>query len=179
MSAALRRLDPGPLVRSAPIALPQLLALLALVTLSAAEGGFPLEHWAPAGVLVALLLIVALFALPVRGPRPSGSRAANGLLVAFALWTAASLLWADDQGAAAVATTRTALLAGTFVLFSRWHHSPRSAHTVLTILTAGLGLLVWAAVYHLAAADDLDPWFLFDRLLEPVGYVNAGATFWG
>lgn len=179
MSSALRRLDPGPLLRSAPIALPQLLALLALVTLSAAEGGFPLEHWAPAGVLIALLLVVALFALPLRGPRPKGSRLAIWLVVAFAVWTAASLLWADDRGAAAIASTRTALLAATFVLFARWRHSPRSAHTVLAVLAAGLGVLAWAAVYQLSAATDLDPWFLYDRLLEPIGYVNAGAAFWG
>ncbi len=179
MSAALRRLDPAPLLRSAPIALPQLLALLTLVILSAAEGGFPLEHWAPAGVLIALLLIVALFALPVGPTRPAGSRVAIGLIAGFAIWTAASVLWADDQGVAAIATTRTALLAATFVLFARWRHTPRTAHLVLTLLTVGLGVLAWAAVYQLSAATDLDPWFLYDRLLEPVGYVNAGAAFWG
>lgn len=178
MSASLRRLDPSPLVRSAPIALPQILALVAIVTLSAAEGGFPLEHWAPAGVLVALLLLVSMIALPARD-RPSGSQLAIGLIGGFAIWSALSLLWADDRGAAAIGATRTILLATTFVLFARWRHSPKSAHTVLTVLAAGLGILAWAAVYQLATADDLDPWFLYDRLLEPVGYVNAGAAFWG
>lgn len=177
-STALRRFDPAPLLRSAPIALPQVLALVAIVTLSAAEGGFPLEHWAPAGVLVALLLVVSLFALPAT-TRPSGSRIAIALIGAFAIWSAMSLLWADDRGAAAIAATRTVLLASTFILFARWRHTPKSAHTVLTVLAAGLGILAWAAVWQLATADDLDPWFLYDRLLEPVGYVNAGAAFWG
>lgn len=178
MSASLRRLDPAPLLRSAPIALPQILALLAIVTLSAAEGGFPLEHWAPAGVLVALLLVVSMYALPATS-RPSGSRIAISLVGGFAIWSALSLLWADDRGAAAIAATRTILLATTFILFARWRHTPKSAHTVMTVLAAGLGVLAWAAVVQLATADDLDPWFLYDRLLEPVGYVNAGAAFWG
>lgn len=178
MSSAARRFDPAPLLRSAPIALPQGLALVAIITLSAAEGGFPLEHWAPAGVLVALLLVVSMFALPAT-TRPAGSRAAIALIGGFAIWSALSLLWADDRGAAAISATRTILLATTFILFARWRHTSRSAHTVLTVLTAGIGILAWAAVYQLATADNLDPWFLYDRLLEPVGYVNAGAAFWG
>ena len=179
MTTVLGRLDPWPTLRSAPIVLPQLLALLALVTLSAAEGGFPLEHWAPAAVLVSLLLAVSLFALPVGARRPAGSRAAILLISGFALWTVASMLWADDRGAAAIAGTRTALLAATFVLFARWRQSPRTASFVLAVLTAGLGIFAWGILFELRGTTDLDAWFLYDRLLEPVGYVNAGAAFWG
>ncbi|MDO9355773.1 MAG: hypothetical protein Q7T55_18895, partial [Solirubrobacteraceae bacterium] len=179
MSSLARRFDPWPTLRGAPIALPQLLAILALVTLSAAEGGFPLEHWAPAAVLVALLLIVSIVALPAGRRRSKSSRAAIVLIAAFAVWTAASITWADDLGAAAVASTRTALFAATFVLFARWRHAPRTASVVMTVLTAGLGILAWGVLFKLRGADSLDDWFLYDRLLEPIGYVNAGAAFWG
>ncbi len=179
MSSLARRLDPWPTLRGAPIALPQLLAILALVTLSAAEGGFPLEHWAPASVLISLLLMVSLVALPVGDRRPALSTPANLAIVGFAVWTAASLLWSDDVGAAAVAATRTALLAVTFVLFSRWRHAPRAASVVVTVLTAGLGVFAWGVLFELRTAEGLDGWFFYDRLLEPIGYVNAGAAFWG
>jgi hypothetical protein len=180
MTAVLRRLDPWPTLRSSPISLPQLLALLALVTLSAAEGGFPLEHWAPGAVLISLLLVVAIVALPLPDDRrAAGSRVAIVCIAGFAVWTAASLLWSDDKGAAAIASTRTGLLAATFVLFARWRHTPRTAALILTILTAGLGAIAWGVMVELHGATNLDPWFLYDRLLEPIGYVNAGAAFFG
>lgn len=178
MSSALRRLDPWPLLRGAPIALPQLLALLALITLSAGEGGYPLEHWAPAAVIVHLLLLVALITLPARSPS-AWSRAAIALVVAYGGWTVLSISWADDQGAAAIAATRTAMMVSTFALFTRWRHAPSSALAVLTAAVAGLGVLTWGVVIALLAETNIDPWFLFDRLLEPVGYVNASAAFWG
>ncbi|MDQ8046828.1 MAG: O-antigen ligase family protein, partial [Solirubrobacteraceae bacterium] len=178
MSVTLRRFDPSTLVRNAPIALPQVLGLLALVTLSAAEGGYPISDWAPAAVLIELLLVVALAALPVRRRAP-GSRAAILLVTGFAIWSGLSILWADDRGAAADATTRTALLAATFVLCARWRHAPRASSVIITLLTGGLGIIAWGVLIRLHGATDLDPWFLYDRLLEPIGYVNAGAAFFG
>lgn len=179
MTQGLRRLDPGPLIRSAPIALPQLLALLALIVLSAPEGGYPLEQWGPAAVVIQLLLILALVLVPVGPRRPPFTRLAMAGIAGYAIWSALSISWAADQGAAAHATTRTALLAATFVLFARWRHTPRSALTITTAATLGLGLVTWGTVANLLTTSDLDPWFFFDRLLEPVGYVNAGAAFWG
>lgn len=179
MTQRLRRLDPGPLIRSAPIALPQLLALLALIVLSAPEGGYPLEQWGPAAVLIQLLLLLALVLLPVRDRRPAFSRIAIAGIAGYAIWSALSISWAADQGVAAHAATRTALLAATFVLFARWRHTPRSALTITTAATIGLGLVTWGTIVNLLTTSDLDPWFFFDRLLEPVGYVNAGAAFWG
>jgi hypothetical protein len=179
VSHGLRRLDPGPLIRSAPIALPQLLALLALIVLSAPEGGYPLEQWGPAAVLIQLLLLLALVLLPVGDRRPPYSRLAIAGIVGYAIWSGLSIAWAADQGAAAHATTRTALLAATFVLFARWRHAPRSALTIIAATTVGLGLVTWGTIVNLLTTSDLDPWFFYDRLLEPVGYVNAGAAFWG
>lgn len=179
MSHGLRRLDPGPLIRSAPIALPQLLALLALIVLSAPEGGYPLEQWGPAAVLIQLLLLLALVLLPVGARRPPYSRIAMAGIAGYAVWSALSISWAADQGAAAHATTRTALLAATFVLFARWRHAPRSALTIIAAATIGLGVVTWGTIINLLTTSDLDPWFFYDRLLEPVGYVNAGAAFWG
>ncbi|MEH3054393.1 MAG: O-antigen ligase family protein [Patulibacter minatonensis] len=178
-SLRLRRLDPGPFLRSAPIALPQLLALLALVVLSAPEGGYPLEQWGPAAVLIELLLLLAVVLLPVGSRRPPFSRIATTGIAATTLWSAWSITWAADQGAAAHATTRTALLAATFVLFARWKHTGRSALTVTAAAALGLGLVTWGTVVNLLGTSDIDPWFFYDRLLEPVGYVNAGAAFWG
>lgn len=172
-------LDPAALLRKTPICLPQLLALAALVTLSAAEGGYPLEHWAPAAVLIELLLLIALLTLPRGGDGGPERVTATIAVVGLALWSAASIGWADDRGAAAIATTRTALLAATFVLFARWRHRTSTALTMITALVAGLGLLTWATIARLWTAADLAPWFFWDRLLEPVGYVNAGAAFWG
>lgn len=179
MTHALRRLDPGPLIRSAPIALPQLLALLALIVLSAPEGGYPLEQWGPAAVVIQLLLVLALVLLPVGERRPPFSRIAMAGIAGYALWSALSISWAADQGVAAHATTRTALLAATFVLFARWRHTPRSALTIISATTIGLGIVTWGTIVNLLTTSDLDPWFFYDRLLEPVGYVNAGAAFWG
>ncbi|MBO9532534.1 MAG: tetratricopeptide repeat protein [Solirubrobacteraceae bacterium] len=178
MTGFLRRVDPGPLIRSAPIALPQILALLAIIVLSAPEGGYPLEQWGPAAVLTELLLVVALITLPRRA-RPPLSRLAIAGIAGYAIWSGVSIAWSLDQGAAATATTRTAMLAATFALFARWRHTPRSALTVLAITTIGLGIVTWGTVFNLLGVKDIDPWFFYDRLLEPVGYVNAGAAFWG
>ncbi len=179
MSLPSLSLRPADLLRSAPILLPQLLAILVLVILSAPEGGYPLEDWAPAAILVQLLLLVALLTLPGGPSRPAGSTLAIVALAGLTIWSALSISWADDAGVAATATTRTALLAAAFALFARWRQPATTALVAVAVATIGLGLTAWATVFSLRAATDIDPWFLYDRLLEPVGYVNAGAAFWG
>ncbi|MFT4035387.1 MAG: O-antigen ligase family protein, partial [Patulibacter sp.] len=177
--AAARHSPLRTLLGAAPIALPQLLALLVVIVASAPEGGYPLAHWAPAGVVVALLLAVALLTLPPTAARPPLSAVSIAGIAGVTLWSALSIGWSADHGAAAIGTTRTAFLATTFILFAHWRHQPRTALTVLAAAAAGLGAMTWVTALSLLATGDIDPWFFYDRLLEPVGYVNAGAAFWG
>ena len=163
---------PVDVVRGLPLAL----ALVALVWIAADDGGFEATTWYPAALLVTAVLAVTTLALPdapLRGAALLASLALGG----FALWSYASILWADDRGAAWHGANLTLFYAVVFLLFASCRPSERTVAWGLTVFAAtiaALGLVtVWRASRSEAAADVA---LLYGRLSSPTGYANATAS---
>ena len=104
----MRRRDLIADLQDAPVTPLALAAAAVLVVLAASSAGYPVTAWGPGGLVVLGLLVLALLLLPHQLqalPRPT--LIAGGLLGAYVLWSYASILWADDQGAAWLGANRT------------------------------------------------------------------------
>ena len=163
---------PVDIVRGLPLAL----ALVALVWIAADDGGFESTTWYPAALLVTAVLAVTTLALP-DAPLRGAALVAALALGGFALWSYASILWADDQGAAWHGANLTLFYAVVFLLFASCRPSERVVTVGLTAFAAtiaALGLVtVWRASRSEAAADAA---LLYGRLSSPTGYANATAS---
>ncbi len=136
------------------------------------KGGYP-----PAVFLVAigyLALAAAAVYLFVPRPRLGGASAwALGALAALSAWTLASLLWADDQGAAEVASARQVLLLASFALPVLW---PPTARGLLAGVVALPLVALCGAVSALGGALADVSTLIDGRLAGPTGYANASAA---
>lgn len=163
---------PVDVVRGLPLAL----ALVALVWIAADDGGFEATTWYPAALLVTAVLAVTTLALP-DAPLRGAALVASLALGGFALWSYASILWADDRGAAWHGANLTLFYAVIFLLFASCRPSERVVTWGLTAFAAtiaALGLVtVWRASRSEAAADLA---LLYGRLSSPTGYANATAS---
>lgn len=162
--------------RGAAIVLAQGAGLLLAVPLWAwwvlHDGGFGPSVFLPGVAYLAAAALVCAVALPrspLRGPR----RVALLGVAALATWTAASLAWAPDRGAALVAAERAWLLLGAVALPLLW---PPSRTGVQAGLVAWVCCGVAAAVAGLVAAFGGGDALPDGRLAAPVGYVNAAAA---
>jgi len=156
--------------------LPLALALVALVWIAADDGGFEATTWYPAALLVAAVLALTTLALP-EAPLRGAALVASLALGGFALWSYASILWADDRGAAWHGANLTLFYAVVFLLFATCRPSERMVTWGLTVFAATLAALglvtVWRASRSEAAADAA---LLYGRLSSPTGYANATAS---
>jgi O-antigen ligase len=161
--------------------LPALGALALFVAWATNEGGYPVTHWAPGGLIVLALLAIAALAI---GWRPSeisrAVRVALACLAAYTVWSFLSILWAGAPGDALEGADRTLLYLLVFALFAGFR--PRSDGAAFLLLTWTLALIGVAAfvVLHVnglagAAVRSALPG---GRLVYPVGYVNAAAAQW-
>lgn len=136
------------------------------------KGGYPAAVFLPGIVYLA----VAGALLLAFAPRPRLSRPAAVALAALAaltLWTIASVIWADDTGAAEVMSGRAVLLLASFALPLLWPPTRRALEAGLMLLPAiALAGGISALVAVLGDAELL----LDGRLVEPTGYVNATAA---
>ncbi len=136
------------------------------------KGGYPAAVFLP-GVAYLALAAVVLHVFAARSRLGGPAAWALVALAVLTAWSLASLLWADDKGAAEIATARQVLLLGSFALPLLWPPSARA-------LTAGLALLPAIALAGGAsglAAATADAGVLLDgRLVDPTGYANASAA---
>lgn len=162
-----------------PIAAPCLGVVGLLAWWTADRSGYPVELWAPGLLIVLALLALALVLVPnAWGELPRPVAIAVGLLGGYTVWSYASMLWAEDPGAAFEGATRTLLYLVVFALFALWPQTGRGALTVLAAWVLLVGAV--AAVVTFLLASDADPRSLFsdDRMIDPAGYPNAVAGTW-
>ncbi|MCW2991629.1 MAG: hypothetical protein JWM73_2223, partial [Solirubrobacterales bacterium] len=164
-------------LQDAPVTVLLLGAVVVLGVLSASSGGYPVTVWAPGGLVLLLLLLVALAVLPHQ--LQAASRAtllAAGLLAGYVAWSYASIAWADDQGAAWTGANRTLVFLVAFLLFALWPQRGRTGAAVLGAWVLALaGIAVFEAL-RVAGADGPGTLFIDGRLLAPTGYPNANAA---
>jgi O-antigen ligase len=172
----------GPLLRqlrAAPATVPAAVAVAVMVAWAQADGGQPLSAWAPGALAILGLLAVALVTLPGRvRDAPVAVRVALALLAAFTAWSALSIAWADDQGAAWEGTARTLLYLVVFALFALWPQHPRTAAWLLGAWVLALGVLAAITLLRMPGLGSPSSLFIDDRLDEPAGYPNAAAAMW-
>ncbi|HEX5923101.1 MAG TPA: O-antigen ligase family protein [Baekduia sp.] len=167
-------------LRAAPITAPTLLAVAVFLAWTPLDGGQPITRWAPGALVLLALLGLALVALPAlrRPALPGTVQVAAVTLGAFTVWSFLSIAWADDGGVALEGADRTLLYLAAFLLFALWPQRPATAAWVLGLWTFGIGVIAVITLVRVGAVADPAALFAGDRLMEPVGYVNAQAAMW-
>src|SRR4051812_36825664 len=146
----------GVLIRSraAVLVMP---AVVVLVPLAAAGGGFRPTSWYPAALLLAGLLLVGL--LTLRAATPPLVMAAALALAGYAAWSYLSIAWAAQKADAWDGANRTLLYAIVFALFALWRLRAPVAAAVLGALAVAIAGL--ALVELLRASGSADPGSFF------------------
>src|SRR5215213_8991854 len=151
-------------------------AVVALVPLAAAGGGFEPKSWYPAALFAAGLLLVGV--LTLRAAAPPLVAGAALALAAYAGWSYLSIAWASQKGDAWDGANRTLLYAVVFALFALWRVRGSVAAAILSLLVLGVAGL--ALVELLRAAGSADPagFFFEGRFSSPATYQNANVALW-
>jgi O-antigen ligase len=166
-----------------PSALPALGAVALLIAWAANQAGYPQTHWAPGGIILLALLVIAVGATGLRVTSiPWPVRIAIAALAAYTAWSFLSILWANVPGDAWEGADRTLVYLIVFALFASFGRTGASAALLLCVWTLAMaGLAVYtvlrvdAASGSAAAVQQLMP---EGRLTAPAGYVNANAALW-
>jgi tetratricopeptide (TPR) repeat protein len=168
-------------LREAPATAPALGAVALFVVWATDQGGYPVTHWAPGGLIVLALLGIAAGALGVR-PRevPWPVKLALVSLAAYTGLSFLSIAWAGSPADAWDGANRTLLYLLVFTLFAWWPHTGRSALLVLCAWTLALtGVAIFVMLHVDAArAGDLQRMLPDGRLVYPTSYANANAAQW-
>lgn len=164
-------------LRAAPATLPCLAALGLAGWWALDQGGFAVNLWAPGGLAVIGLLVVALVAAPNAWRAvPRAVLTAAVLLSLYALWSFASILWADDPGYALQGASRTLLYAAAFCLFALWPQTERTAELLMVVWIGLVGLAGIILALRLTGGGDTAGLFADNRVKAPTGYPNASAA---
>ena len=137
------------------------------------QGGYALGFVAGAAIAIWWVVLFGLLLrlLPRQAP-PVAAVAAGGSLALLAAWTAASLGWASDDGAAFVEIVRVLSYLGLFalVVLASGREGPRPWLTGLTLGLTGIVVLGLASRFEPSFGNgDLTG----ARLSYPLGYWNA------
>jgi hypothetical protein len=168
-------------LRSAPATVPALVALALFVVWATDQGGYPVTHWAPGGLLLLSLLAITAGLVRVKlAEIPRGVRVALGCLAAYTALSYLSILWAGVPGDAWEGANRTLLYLLVFALFASWRQQPLSAAILLGAWTLALAGLALFTILHVDAAGSARLTALLPggRLVYPSGYANANAAQW-
>jgi UDP-GlcNAc:undecaprenyl-phosphate GlcNAc-1-phosphate transferase len=138
------------------------------------EGYYSASVWGP----IALVLLVCLLAVGIARPPQPGKAAwlALGGLAAFGLWALLSVLWADSIEQAVVDANRILALAAALGLAVLLIRDQRTALWAVGSFAAAAVAIELLVVVRLLGPDAAGQ-FLGSRLNEPLGYINAQATF--
>jgi len=141
------------------------------------QGGYDVTTWAPGA-----LFLLGLAAATVR-PRVDRESvrllwAPVALLAAFCAWSYASIAWATVAGDAWTGANRTALYLVVFFLAAGLHRRREDAVLLLTALSATIAVVGLYTLFEAARAADPAPFFVGERLSDPVGYPNATAALY-
>jgi tetratricopeptide (TPR) repeat protein len=168
-------------LRQAPATVPALVALALFVVWATSQAGYPVTHWAPGGLIVLVLLVIAVALIGVRWQEmPVAVQVALGCLLAYTALSFLSILWAAVPGVAWEGADRTLLYLLVFALFACWRQTGTTAALLLCAWTLALIALAVFTALHLDATSSaaLRSMLPGGRLEYPAGYANANAAQW-
>jgi O-antigen ligase len=141
------------------------------------DAGFDPVVWAEGGLL---LLVVLGFALAYRPELlrdvPRTTIVAIAALAAFAVWSLASILWADSRADAWDGGNRVLVYLVVYALFALWPWRPTGAAAALGMFSVGVTLVGVATLVGAAWGDAPGDALIAGLLAEPAGYHNANAA---
>jgi tetratricopeptide (TPR) repeat protein len=166
-------------LRETPVMVPALGALVLFVIWARSNGGYPVTHWAPGGLILLVLLAIALTSVPLRlSEVPVAVLVAVACLALYTVLSFFSILWAKVPGDAWEGANRTLLYLLVFALFALWPQ--RGASAALLLGAWMLAMIGLAAFVILHVDSSASPAALFSegRLKYPADYENASAAIW-
>jgi hypothetical protein len=154
------------------------LAIAVFVAWAASGGGFPEDSLYPGALFITGLTIATLLAVRggLRERIPRATLIAAALLAAFALWSFASIGWADVKGDAWEGANHALIYLTVFVLFAAIPWTSRTAATVFGAYGLAMGAVALVVVLKAAGSEDPTGQFIGGRLIDPSGYQNATAA---
>jgi hypothetical protein len=158
--------------------LPGLAVVAVALGLAVAGGGYGAATWYPAAALVLGLLVVAWLAAGRLWslPRPIGVALAG--YAAFCLWSYASILWAAAPGAALEGAGRALLYLLALVVVAVVPWPARAARAALALVVVAATAIAAGTLASLPVGGGSLDAFVDGRLITPLGYANATASFW-
>jgi hypothetical protein len=168
-------------LREAPITVPALAAVALFAAWATDQGGYPLTHWSPGGLIVLVLLLMALWIVGLRAREiPGPVKLALACLTGYTAISYLSILWAAVPGDAWEGANRTLLYLLVFALFACWRQKGSTAALVLVCWVVAMIIIAAYTALHLDAASTtaLHGSFPEGRLNYPTGYPNANAAQW-
>ena len=144
--------------------------------LAFSSGAYLPRQWLPASVALGLfgLVIALLLAYPRRPCQLS--LAVMALFGSYAVWVAASVLWADSTTRVWLEAARTFALLLVLVLALVYLTDPKARKAFRYLVMAAAFILLAACVWRLWSADSIAGLFLQNRLSFPVSYPNNAAA---
>lgn len=140
------------------------------------DGGYAPAAWMPGVVAVGVVLAMVIAVGAGRRSRPA--LLAGAALVAYTLWSIASILWADAPGAALEGSQRTLLYLICFTCFAMLPWTPRALLAVLALFVVTITVIALVTLLHVAQTAQPSRFFFEARLVGPLGYPNASAALW-
>jgi tetratricopeptide (TPR) repeat protein len=161
-------------VATNPALLPGALAFAVFAVFATDDAGYAPTVWYPGALF---LVALAAVALPWLAAPPSrAALAAIAFLLAFTVWSFASIAWSDVRGDAWDGANRTLLYLVVYVLFAVLPWSARTVALLLGAYAFGVAALGAIVLMRAASAANPDPYFLLGRFAEPGGYQNANCA---
>jgi tetratricopeptide (TPR) repeat protein len=166
-------------LREAPATAPALGALALFVVWAGNDGGYPVTHWGPGGLILLALLALTLSNVRLRlAEVPVAVRVAIACLALYTALSYLSILWAQVPADAWEGANRTLLYLVVFALFALWSQSGASAALLLGAWTLAMILLAAFVVLHIDSSAKPAAFFSEGRLKYPASYENACAAVW-
>lgn len=164
-------------LRAAPVTIPTLAAVAVLAWFAADQGGYGIAQWAPGLTALILLGGVMLVIVPnAWGDVPPVTRVAIGALAGYTAWSFASIIWANDAGAAWEGSLRTLLYLVIFSLFALWRQRPATGLALIGLWVLAVEIVFLVVLVRMGGSDTPRSLFGDDRLTDPTGYPNATAA---
>jgi O-antigen ligase len=157
--------------------LPAAGVLAVWIALLQADGGYFARDWAPAGIVVTALFLLAAIGGGRLVPDGAEARAALGALAFLVALAFLSTSWSESKAGTWEAASQflTVLLAVWTLALLPWR--PASAQLFFALFAGGAAIALGGSLVSALSADDLTNRFIENRWAQPIGYPNGLGNF--